>query len=173
MPERTAGGLFLPDAETRDELLAPPDKKQPSTLPEATEGRRFAIQASSAYFVTDITTWCAELDDPAVLLLSEPLSDPLPLVPVLEAMAAQARPIFLAAPAIDGDALLLLIVNKLRGVLCVAAANASQETLSQIAGVTGCDVVAAAPTTSHLGSARRIVVGDVELAIVSRPGHGA
>jgi chaperonin GroEL len=172
MSERTPGGLFLPDPDSRDELLAPPKGGQPGSIDASAPGDRFAVQASSGYFITDIERWCAELHDPYVLVTDRELSEPTPLIAVLEEAAASARPILVAAPAVRGDALVMMIANKLRGVISAAAVNAPVSTLAAIAAATGCDVVHdEVPRTGQLGSAKLVTVVEAELVIVRRPGH--
>lgn len=172
MTTRTAGGIFLPDPETRDELLAPPANAKVGTIPATAPGERFAVHASSSFFITDVDRWCAELHDPYVLVTDRELSTPEPLIPVLEEAAASARPILVAAPAVRHDALVMLIANKLRGVIYAAAVDAPPSTLAAIAAATGCDVVSdEIPQVRQLGAAKLVTVVDAELLIVRRPGH--
>ena len=169
---RTPGGIFLPDPETRDELLAPPANAKVGVIAASAPGDRFAVHASSGFFITDTERWCAELHDPYVLVIDRELSEPEPLIPVLEEAAASARPILVAAPAVRGDALVMLIANKLRGVIQAAAIDAPAATLAAIAAATGCDVVSdAIPQVRQLGAAKLVTVVDAELVLVRRDGH--
>jgi len=171
MSARTAGGLFLPDPETRDELLGPRKGGKVGTIAASAPGDRFAVRASSGFFITDIERLCAELHDPYVLVTDQELSEPRSLIAVLEEAATSARPILVAAPAVRGDALLMMIANKLRGVIQAAAVDAPVSVLTAIAASTGCDVIHDEPSVAVLGSAKLVTVVDAELAIVRRPGH--
>jgi len=172
MSERTPGGLFLPDPDTRDELLAPPKGGKVGTIDASAPGDHFVVTASSGFFITDTERWCAELHDPYVLVTDRELSEPGPLIAVLEEAAATARPILVAAPAVRHDALVMMIANKLRGVIYAAAVDAPIATLAAIAAATGCDVVHdEVPRPAQLGAAKLVTVVDGELVIVRRPGH--
>lgn len=161
MADRTPGGLFLVDADTRTALAAPA-QHAPAPLPAAAPGERFTVHASSAYFVTDPTTWVCELDDPAVVVLAEPIADVTPLlIETCEGFARAARPFLLAAPAITGDAVLFLVANKLRGILQCGAVDADPATLARLARHAGTMMGAAA----H-GRARRATIAHGELALL-------
>ncbi|MFZ5443014.1 MAG: hypothetical protein ACOZQL_23610 [Myxococcota bacterium] len=117
MPERTTGGLFLPDAGA----LAMLEQPRPQSDDLQGEGVRIEAGWASPYFVTDPSTWHAELDRPALVLLEHPLDSVAALVPLCEHAAAAATPLVLVAPAFTAEVLALLVVNKLRGILLVNA----------------------------------------------------
>lgn len=163
--------IVLPDDDAR-QTLAQPTQPREGVLAASVAGERHAVRASSPYFVTDPGTWCAELHDPFVLVLGAPLATIEPLATLLLAVAEAGRPICVCAPAVQADALLLLIINKLRGIICAAAVDAEPAALAAIAAATGTDVQGAVPATlGSLGAARHIVVADRELALVRRAGH--
>lgn len=118
MSERTPGGLFLPDPED----LPPPAVLPAWANPVPPEGEGFALEAgvASPYFVTDPKRWWCELHRPGLLRFDAEVTLEQ-LVPGAEAAAAQVRPFLVVAPAFTDDAVTFLVVNKLRGILQVAA----------------------------------------------------
>ena len=113
--------------EDRAKLLdAPP--LQPGTLPAA--GERHAVTLCSGFFITDPSAQCAELWDPIVSLHETELWESEPLVALLEQVEPTGRQLFIAAPAIRGDALALLQINHLRGrVTGICAVDAPLATI--------------------------------------------
>jgi chaperonin GroEL (HSP60 family) len=160
MSEMSDGGIFLPDGATIDEVLAPRDDVVCAAIPETVAGERFAVRRCSPMFVTDPTTWLAELDRAAVLVLAQP-AERGALLPILEAAAQAGRAILIAAPAFETDALGTLVVNKLRGVLYTCAVEAPPLTLAAIATATGCPEPGDVATAlDRLGRARRVLVSE-------------
>jgi chaperonin GroEL len=78
----------------------------------------------SPYFVTDAERMEAVLEDPFILLHEKKISAAADLIPMLERIAQSRRPLLIIAEDIDGDALATLVVNKIRGILNVAAVKA-------------------------------------------------
>merc|ERR1719235_342006 len=78
----------------------------------------------SPYFVTDAKTQKVEMENPLVLLFDKKISNVQSILPLLEQVAKMQKPLLMIAEDIDGEALALLIVNKLRGGLKVAAVKA-------------------------------------------------
>merc|ERR1719384_2722039 len=91
---------------------------------EVVEGMKLDRGYISPYFVTDAKSQKVEMEDPLVLLYEKKISAVQAILPVLEQVARVQKPLLLIAEDIDSEALALLIVNKLRGGLKVAAIKA-------------------------------------------------
>jgi chaperonin GroEL len=147
------------------------------------EGMRFDKGYLSPYFVTDQDRMEAVLDNPYILLVQGKISNVRELVPVLELIMKKSRPVFVVAEDVEGEALATLVVNRIRGLLPVAAVKAPffgdrrKAMLQDIAILTGGQVISEevglsleAATLEILGSARRIVITKDETTIVSGGG---
>ncbi len=88
------------------------------------EGMQFDKGYISPYFVTDPKTMEVYLEDPYILLHEKKLSSMRELIPLLEKIAGAGAPLLIISEDVDGEALAALVVNKLRGVLNVAAVKA-------------------------------------------------
>jgi len=88
---------------------------------EVVEGMKLDRGYISPYFVTNAKTQKVELDNPLVLLFDKKISSVQLILPILEQVAKLQKPLFIMAEDVDGEALAMLIVNKLRGGLKVAA----------------------------------------------------
>merc|ERR1711977_782761 len=91
---------------------------------EITEGMRFDRGYISPYFITDIKTQKTEFEKPLVLLSEKKISALQDILPSLEAAVTMRRPLLIIAEDIDGEALAVCILNKLRGQLQVCAVKA-------------------------------------------------
>lgn len=91
---------------------------------EITEGMKFDRGYVSPYFMTDTKTQKCEFEKPLVLLSEKKISAVQDIIPALEISTQQRRPLVIIAEDIDGEALAVLILNKLRGQLQVAAVKA-------------------------------------------------
>ena len=94
------------------------------TYLETVEGLQFDRGFKSPYFVTDNNSMSATLDNPLILIADHKLTQVKELLPILEAVGAQARSLLIIAEDIDNEALATLIVNKMRGTLSVCAVKA-------------------------------------------------
>jgi chaperonin GroEL len=146
---------------------------------ELTEGMHFDKGYISAYFVTDPERSEAVLENPYVLVHDGKISSMGDILPLLEQIALAKRPVLVVAEDVDGEALATLVVNKIRGLLTVAAVKAPsfgtrrKELLADIAIVTGGRLISedVGLKLEHaglemLGRARRVVVGRDETTIV-------
>jgi chaperonin GroEL len=135
------------------------------------EGMQFDRGFLSPHFVTDQGSVECVLENPYIFLHEDKLSPAAPLVPILEKVAAEKRPLLVVAEDVEGEALALLVVNKLRGVLKCCAVKAPgygdrrRAMLEDIAIMTGGKAVfkdlgidLAKSGTSILGRAKRVVV---------------
>lgn len=91
---------------------------------EVTEGMRFDRGYTSAYFITDTKAQKVEFEKPLILLSEKKISAVQDIIPALEASTQLRRPLVIIAEDIDGEALAVCILNKLRGQLQVAAVKA-------------------------------------------------
>lgn len=91
---------------------------------EVTEGMKFDRGYTSPYFITDTKSQKVEFEKPLLLLSEKKISAVQDIIPALEASQQQRRPLVIIAEDIDGEALAVCILNKLRGQLQVAAVKA-------------------------------------------------
>ena len=91
---------------------------------EVTEGMRFDRGFVSPYFITDTKSQKVEFENPLILLSEKKISAVQDIIPALEASTQMRRPLVIIAEDIDGEALAVCILNKLRGQLQVAAVKA-------------------------------------------------
>ena len=91
---------------------------------EVTEGMRFDRGFTSPYFITDTKSQKIEFEKPLILLSEKKISAVQDIIPALEASTQLRRPLIIIAEDIDGEALAVCILNKLRGQLQVAAVKA-------------------------------------------------
>ncbi|KAJ9604635.1 chaperonin [Cladophialophora chaetospira] len=91
---------------------------------EITEGMRFDRGFTSPYFITDTKSQKIEFEKPLILLSEKKISAVQDIIPALEASTQMRRPLVIIAEDIDGEALAVCILNKLRGQLQVAAVKA-------------------------------------------------
>ena len=94
------------------------------TFLETVEGLQFDRGYKSPYFVTDNNSMTAVLDNPLILITEHKLTKVKELLPVLEAVSAQAGSLLIIAEDVDQEALATLVVNKMRGTMQVCAVKA-------------------------------------------------
>tara|TARA_B100000212_G_scaffold15187_1_gene10525 strand:- start:10455 stop:12077 length:1623 start_codon:yes stop_codon:yes gene_type:complete len=94
------------------------------TYLETVEGMQFDRGYKSPYFVTDNNTMSSVLENPMILVANQKLTQVKELLPILEAVSAQAKSLLIIAEDIDNEALATLIVNKMRGTMKVCAVKA-------------------------------------------------
>ncbi|MFN7521666.1 MAG: TCP-1/cpn60 chaperonin family protein, partial [Aphanizomenon sp.] len=154
--------------------------KSMTTELEITEGMRFDKGYISPYFATDAERMETVFDEPYILLTDKKIALVQDLVPVLEQVARSGRPLVIIAEDIEKEALATLVVNRLRGVLNVAAVKAPgfgdrrKAMLEDIAVLTGGQLVTEdaglkLDTTKleSLGKARRITITKDSTTIVA------
>ena len=91
---------------------------------DVVEGMQFDRGYLSPYFVSDPERMIAEIEDPYLLIVEKKISNMKDLLPVLEAIARQQKPLIIIAEDVEGEALATLVVNKLRGTLQTASVKA-------------------------------------------------
>jgi chaperonin GroEL len=150
---------------------------------EVVEGMQFDRGYLSPYFVTNPDRMEVELNDPLILIYEKKVSNMKDLLPVLEQVVKQSRPLLIIAEDVDGEALATLVVNKMRGVLNVCAVKAPgfgdrrKAMLEDIAILTGgkcitedIGVKLESVTTDDLGKAKRIVITKDNCTIIDGAG---
>ncbi len=151
---------------------------------ELVEGMRFDKGYISPYFVTDADRMEAVLEDPYILFASSKISAVRDLLPILEKVMQSARPLFIIAEDIEGEALATLVVNKIRGTFKSCAVKAPgfgerrKAMLADMAILTGGQVISEEVglklenvTLDLLGRARKVVVTKDETTIVEGGGN--
>jgi chaperonin GroEL len=152
---------------------------------EYTEGMQFDRGYISPYFITNAERMEAELDEPAILITDKKISAVADLLPVLEKVIQSGRrDLLIVAEDVDGEALAVLVVNKMRGILNVLAVKAPgfgdrrKEMLRDIATLTGGEVITEemgrkldAAQLTDLGHARRVVSTKDNTTIVEGRGE--
>ena len=150
---------------------------------EFTEGMQFDKGYLSPYFVTDQDRQEAVLEDPYILLLNSKIGAVHEFVPVLEKVMQSGKPLLIVAEDVEGEALAVLVVNKIRGTFNSVAVKAPgfgdrrKAMLQDIAVLTGGQVIAEEVglklenvTLDLLGSARKVVVSKDTTTIVEGGG---
>lgn len=114
---------------------------------EVVEGMQLDRGYISPYFITNVKAQKVELENPLVLIFDKKISSVQAVLPILEQVAKIQKPLLLIAEDIDGEALSMLIVNKLRGGLKVAAVKSPgfgdnrKAILQDLAVLTGAEVI--------------------------------
>ncbi len=150
---------------------------------ELTEGMRFDKGYISGYFVTDTERQEAVLEDPYILIVNSKISNVKDLLPVLEKVQQSNKPLFIIAEDVEGEALAVLVLNKIRGTFKSVAVKAPgfgdrrKAQLADIAILTGGQVVSEEVglkldnvTLDLLGTARKVVITKDETTIVEGAG---
>jgi len=120
-------GNMLADAVERvgrDGVITVEEGKTASTTLEFVEGMQFDKGYLSPYFVTSPTTMEVIFEDALILLHEKKISSLREMIPLLEKVAQSGKPLLIVAEDLEGEALATLVVNKLRGVLNIAAVKA-------------------------------------------------
>ena len=112
------------DKVGKDGVITVEEGKSLNTEVELVEGMQFDKGYLSPHFVTNLQTMEAELTNPYILIFEKKLSSAKDLIPLLGKIADQGAQLLIIAEDIDSEALATLVVNKLRGVLKVAAVKA-------------------------------------------------
>jgi chaperonin GroEL len=174
------------DKVGKEGVISLEEGKSMTTELEITEGMRFDKGYISPYFVTDTERMECVFDDPAILITDKKIALVQDLVPVLEQVARQGKPLVIIAEDIEKEALATLVVNRLRGVLNVTAVKAPgfgdrrKSMLEDIAVLTGGQVISEdaglkLETTKldSLGGARRITMTKDTTTIVAEGNEAA
>ena len=171
------------DKVGKDGVITIEDGKSAETEVDIVEGMQFDRGYLSPHFATDPESMVAELEDPLLLINTGKISTVTDLVPVLEKVGQLGRPLLIIAEDVEGEALAVLVVNKLRGGLRVVAVKAPgfgdrrKEMLEDIGILTGGQVISEDigirlenVVVGMLGSARRVIVDKDNTTIVGGTG---
>jgi chaperonin GroEL len=153
---------------------------------DVVEGMQFDRGFLSAYFVTDSSSMEVVLENAAVLVVDRKIGSMKELLPVLEQIASNGRPLLIVAEDVEGDALATLVVNRIRGVLPCAAVKAPgfgdrrKAMLQDLAVLVGARVIADElgvklenATVDDLGTARRVIIDKDKTTIIGGAGAKA
>jgi chaperonin GroEL len=168
----------------REGVITVEEAKGMETTMEVVEGMQFDRGYVSPYFVTNAEAMEAVLEDALVLLHEKKISGMKDLLPLLEKVSRQDKPLLIVAEDIEGEALATLVVNKLRGTLHCAAVKAPgfgdrRKALLQDMGILmGGQVIAEElglklenVTLEDLGQAKKIVIDKDNTTIIEGAGE--
>jgi chaperonin GroEL len=183
--DSTIGELLAEAMErvTAEGVITVEESKGTSTQLEVVEGMQFDKGYISPYFVTDPDRMEAVLEDPFILLYEKKLSAVADLIPLLEKVSKTGRPILFVAEDVEGEALAMLVVNRIRGNISSAAVKAPgfgdrrKSMLEDIAILTGGQFVTEDLGLKLeniglevLGTAKRVVITKDETTIIDGAG---
>lgn len=168
------------DKVGKEGVISLEEGRSMTTELEVTEGMRFDKGYISPYFATDTERMEAVFDEPFLLITDKKITLVQDLVPVLEQVARAGRPLIIIAEDIEKEALATLVVNRLRGVLNVAAVKAPgfgdrrKAMLEDIAVLTGGQLITEdaglkldTAKLDMLGKARRVTITKDNTTIVA------
>ena len=186
--DATIGNLIAEamDKVGKDGVITVEESRTLDTSLDVVEGMKFDRGYLSPYFVTDAERMEAVLDDCLILIHEKKISSMKDLLPLLEQVARQGKPLLIIAEDVEGEALATLVVNKLRGTLQVCAVKAPgfgdrrKAMLGDIAVLTGGKAITEdlgikleSIQVQDLGKAKRIIVDKDNTTIVEGAGKQA
>jgi len=182
-------GNLLADAMSKvgkDGVITVDEGKSLQTEQEWVEGMQFDRGYLSPYFVTDPTSMEAVLEDAYVLVYEKKISNIKDMVPMLEKVVQQGKPLLIIAEDVDGEALATLVINRLRGTFAVAAVKAPgygdrrKAMMEDIAILTGGQAIFEALGVKldsvdlpQLGRAKKVIIDKDNTTIIEGAGKTA
>ena len=170
----------------KDGVITVEEGKSLDTTVEYVEGMQFDRGFLSPHFVTNPDNMTCQLEKPYILVYEEKISNVTKIVPLLEAAAKSKRPLLIIAEDMEGEALATLVVNKLRGILQIAAVKAPgygdrrKAMLEDIAILTGAEPIfkdlgvdLEKIKLSQLGQAKKITIDNDNTIIIEGAGTTA
>ncbi|HLK40692.1 MAG TPA: chaperonin GroEL [Polyangiaceae bacterium] len=167
----------------KEGVITVDESRTAETTLEVVEGMQFDRGYLSPYFVTDPERMEVVLEAPYILISAKKISNMNDLLPLLEAIAGQQKPLVIIAEDVEGEALATIVVNKLRGSLHCAAVKAPgfgdrrKESLADIAILTDGQVISEElglklenVTLADLGRAKRVTMDKDDTTIVGGAG---
>ena len=148
------------------------------------EGMQFDRGYLSPYFITNVDSQTAELENALILISEKKVDNIREILPLLEEVSKTNRPLLIIAEDVEGEALATLVVNNMRGILKSVGVKTPgfgdrrKEILKDMAVVTAATVIAAdvgltleKATLEHLGTAQRVVVEKDNTTLVGGAGE--
>jgi len=182
-------GEFIAEAMDKvgkDGVITIEESKGTGTTVEIVEGTQFGKGYLSPYFVTDPERMEVNLEDCYLLIHEKKISSVADLVPVLEKIAKTGKPLLIISEDVEGEALATLVVNKIRGILNVAAVKAPgfgdrrKAMLEDIAILTGgkflsedLGIKLENVDTTMLGRVKKLIITKEETTIIEGAGTKA
>ena len=179
-------GQLIADAMEKvgnDGVITIEESKGIETELDVVEGMQFDRGYLSQYMVTDNDKMEAVLENPYILITDKKISNIQDILPLLEQILQQSRPLLIIADDVDGEALPTLVLNKIRGTFNVVAVKAPgfgdrrKAMLEDIAILTGGTVITddlglelKDTTIENLGNASKVVVDKDNTTIVEGAG---
>ena len=170
----------------KDGVVSVEESQSLESYLDVTEGVSFEKGFLSPYFITDVDSQKAELDDALVLLVRNKISSLPDFLPLLEKVVESNKPVLIIAEDVEGEPLQALVVNSIRKILKAVAVKAPyfgerrKAFLDDLAVVTGATVIDPEvgvnmhdADPSVFGSARRVTVTKDETIIVDGAGTAA
>lgn len=180
-------GVILSDALLKvgnDGVITVEEGRQVTTEVDLVEGMQFERGYLSPHFVTDEDAQVCELENCRVLIWEEKISNAKDLVPLLETMSESGQPLLIIAEDVEGEALATLVVNKLRGIIKIAAVKAPgygdrrKAQMEDIAVLTGGQAIfkdlgikLENVTLDQLGSVRKVIIDAENTTVVKGAGN--
>ena len=183
--DKFIGGLLADamDKVGKEGVVTIEEGKTIETTLEVVEGMRLDKGYISPYFITDVESLEAVLEDPVILLYEKKISNLREFIPLLEKLVSTGRPFLVIAEELEGEALAGLVVNKLRGVCKCCAIKAPgfgdrrKAILEDLAVLTGGTVISEdlgikldAVTLDQMGRAEKVTVAKEFTTIVKGGG---
>ncbi|MFZ2385508.1 MAG: chaperonin GroEL [Candidatus Omnitrophota bacterium] len=186
--DATIGNLLASAMEKvgKDGVITVEEAKSMQTTLEVVEGMQFDQGYLSPYFATDMEKMECVLDEPYILIHEKKISAVKDLIPLLEKVSQQGRPLIIISEEVEGEALATLVVNKIRGTIAICAVKAPgygdrrKAMLQDIAVLTGGKAIMEdlgiklenVPVTD-LGRAKRVKVDKENTTIIEGAGKTA
>ncbi len=179
------GGIIAEamDKVGKDGTITDEEAKGIETTLDVVEGMQFDKGYLSPYFVTDPESMEASFENALILIHEKKISSLKDMLPLLEKVAKSGKPLVIIAEDVEGEALATLVVNKLRGILNIAAVKAPgfgdrrKAMLEDIAVLTGGRVITEdlgikleSVEISDLGQAKRLTISKESTVIVEGGG---
>ncbi|HQP36018.1 MAG TPA: chaperonin GroEL, partial [Polyangiaceae bacterium] len=183
--DTTIGNIIADAMEKvgKEGVITVEEAKATQTELDVVEGMQFDRGYVSPYFITDPDKMEAILEEPYILVHEKKVSNMNDLLPLLETVVRESRPLLILAEDIEGEALATLVVNKLRGTIKVCAVKAPgfgdrrKEMLKDIAILTGASPIMEdlgikleKATIKDLGRAKRVLIDKDNTTIVDGAG---
>ena len=174
------------DKVGKDGVITVDEGKSLSTEVEWVEGMQFDRGYLSPYFVTDSTSMECVFDDCYVLVFEKKISNIKDLVPLLEQVVQQGKPLLIIAEDVDGEALATLVINRLRGSFNCCAVKAPgygdrrKAMMEDIATLTGGTAIFEALGMKldqiglgELGRAKKVIIGKDNTTVIEGAGKNS